>query len=644
MTPESNASPFESNNSATPVSTTVPGRPPGETRENSAMSTSHSSPTYGVGQTYSSFQSPHQQVHPNYSNEQHGISVYQGGAVPVDVDDNPTLDSNLKFLQHQSQMSRQVAQGSFTNLEQINIEQQDRFKVDVQPVSSQQRSFFDDEDSDYPEEGEAATAGDAPAAQGSFSNQISPRTSRKRPRLPGVFRDSGYASKTNSMQPFEGDFDEQPRPTSTLANSLNQTVEASAWDSQIFPLHSIPYNPMQYQGGNTYDHAGNTFLLKLAPTGAPWECFETAFAMGMEVNHENAFGQTFAHVLNVSHFRENLLPCLSRLQELGFNFAHRDHSGSTVLHCLYGQPIAPKIALGALQYFQSPGHQLCLRDVSGRTPYGIFKETYLREASKSPKWAMAMSLSQVLDAFEEVIKKSGHLNSGNTSCEWLNAAPNLELRRQMQEEYKRVTVNAKYDINLEARDGSNAIHSQAALLSGHTTHADIEELKKYISLGIDVNSYDIYGRTPLEAMITQHRYYESELTTSEKVCLLVDSGGASVHFRNRLGQTPLYSAAIRGLDRTVEALLARNANVNIRAADGKSLRAAVKDAGLDAFTEYFISGDYLMSEESVASERPPYHEAQCSRIEACLELLCKAGAVLEPSPEQAFGYPHSAVS
>lgn len=631
MAPTSNGGPFKSDNSLAPGSTTILGRLSQGTRENSIMSTSHSSPTYGIGQT-SSVQSPRQQVHSNYAKEEHGIRVCRRSAVLGEVDNDPTVDRN-------SRMSDHTTQGVTPNSAKIDFEKQDRFKVQIQPESLQERSFFD-EDSDYFDEGEAAMADGDTVAQGLLGHSTSPKNPRKRSRLPDDSRDSGYASKTNSMQPFE-QVSEQVESTKNLKTSVKQTVDTSDSDAQILAQHFILNDIMKYQDGNIYDHTGNSFLLKLAPTGAPWTCFENAFAMGMEVNHKNALGQTFAHVLNVSRFHEHLLHCLSRLQELRFDFEHRDHYGGTVLHHLYEQPIAPQIALGALRYFPSPGRCLRLRDASGRTPYEIYQETYVRQASQSLNWVEGMCLPQVLHAFGEIIMKSGHTRSCNVGCAWLNAPPNIELRRQMQQEYKKVTVDAEHDIHVETRDGSNAIHSQAALLNGHIAHADIEELKKYISLGIDLNSYDIYGRTPLEALITQHRDYESELTTSEKVCLLVDSG-ASVHLRNRLGQTPIYSAAVRGLDRTVEALLIRKPHVNIRAADGKSLLAAVIDAGYDAFTEYLTSGDYLNSGEPVASERTPYHEAQCSRIEHCVTLLERAGAVQEPSPEQAFGYPHSA--
>ncbi len=478
--------------------------------------------------------------------------------------------------------------------------------------------------------------------------------------------DSGYGSKKGSIQSSMLEYSSSSRPPSSLRNSVNQEANDRGWTFGTNLLHSVscPVNHkgmdfnfnccgssclqelanfamtmqplqvyerlsdyMRFQGVRLWDHAGNTFLHKLAVTGAPWEYFVAGFNARIDPCHRNGYGQTFAHVLNVSAFHNNLIECLASLQALGVDFCLRDASGRTILHCLYAQPILPDTARQILNLIDVPGRQLSLRDVSGRTPCEIFKHTFVQEASVNPRWSTTESQLQMLGIFEDIVD-GGVLRLNDENVDWSNiAADSLEaLRAALQNQYTEVIDNAKNGIAVEAVDGSNAFHAQAALTTIHNAATDLSNLEKFISVGIDANDYDKGGRTPLEAIITQPRDYETELTTSEKVSLLIDMGKASVHSRNRLGHTPLYSAAIRGLDRTVEALLRRHSCTNIRANDGQSLLQAVIDAGHRAFVEYYESG-YCR-----------YHEAQCSRIEECKVLLERHGAVPDPTPAQSMGY------
>jgi ankyrin repeat protein len=477
--------------------------------------------------------------------------------------------------------------------------------------------------------------------------------------------DSGYVSNTNSIQSTGVGYLHSSPPASNLINTLNQGPNGQDLAYQKIALHSIScpenhqgmgfnyhccgssclqelallavnmlpeqvyqylYNYMLWEGMRLYDHAGNTFLHKLAVTGAPWAYFKAGFKARIDPCHRNAYEQTFAHVLNVSAFQDNLIECLSSLRELGVDFGLRDASGRTILHCLYSQPMSPHTAREILKLIEEPGRQLSLRDVYGQTPCEIFKYTFLQQASINPRWSATEPQLQMLGTLEDIVD-GGVLRLKDEGVDLPGVTDNPgESRAALQNQYNEVIENAQNGIVVEAADGSNAFHAQAALVIIHEAPTDLCSLEKFISSEINTNDYDNEGRTPLEATITQPRDYETELTTSEKVSLLIDKGKASVHSRNRLGHTPLYSAAIRGLNRTVEALLLRGSHVNIRANDGQSLLRAVTDAGHRAFVEYCESG-YCR-----------YHEAQCSRIEECKVLLERYGAVLDPTPAQAMGY------
>jgi len=479
--------------------------------------------------------------------------------------------------------------------------------------------------------------------------------------------DSGYASKTSSTQSFGIDSLHFPRPASNLRNNLSQESDDQEWTSQNTVLHSIscPENHQQMMGYNfnccgssrlqdlarfatsippeqvyellcnylqyedirLYDDAGNTFLHKLAITGARWPYFDAAFKAGIDPCHRNAYEQTFAHVLNISAFHDNLMDCLSFIRGLGIDFGSRDASGRTVLHCLYKQPISPQTAREILKLVETPGRYLSLRDVSGRSPSEVFKQTFQRQAYANPRWSITELQLQNIGIFEEIVN-DGVLRLGDEGIDLQRFTNNPEeLRATLQNQYKEVIDNARNGISVEAVDGSNAFHAQAGLMTADDAATDFCSLEKFISVGIDTNDYDNRGRTPLEAIITQPKDFENELTKSEKVSLLISKGKASVHSRNRLGHTPLYSAAIRGLDRTVEVLLQHGSYVNIRANDNVSLLDAVKGAWDRALMEYL---EFRLKSK--------YHEVQCSRIEACKVLLERYGAVSDPLPAQSKGY------
>jgi hypothetical protein len=638
--------------------------------------------------------------------EEELVNVYQSDrGMDVDEEYKSSIVQDLPYSDKGTAHS--LASSRYSNRSQASIHGDHQIHYDAPQIPAQDDSFFDDNDSDKSDESEemddshiVSERYDTPALP-SRSATVGPlRVDRKVGKASqgkrGQFRglrggstlqkdtlashqvagafvahrassDSGYASKTDSMQSFGIEILHFPRPASNLRNNLSRQSDGQEWTSQNTVLHSISCpenhqgmlgfnfnccgssrlqdlalcaanmsseevygllcNYMQCEGIRLYDNAGNTFLHKLAITGASWPYFEAAFKARIDPCHRNAYEQTFAHVLNVSAFRDNLMDCLSFIRGLGIDFGSRDASGRTVLHCLYDQPISPQTAREILKLIETPGRHLSLRDVSGRSPCEVFKQTFQRQAYTNPRWSVTGLQLQNFGIFEEIVN-DGVLRLGDEGIDWQRVTNYPEeLRATLQNQYKEVIDNARNGIAVEAVDGSNAFHAQAGLMTADDTVTDLCSLEKFISVGIDTNDYDNRGRTPLEAIITQPKDFENELTKSEKVSLLIDKGRASVHSRNRLGHTPLYSAAIRGLDRTVEVLLQRGSHVNIRANNNTSLLDAVKGAWDRALMEYL---------ESRLNSK--YHEVQCSRIEACKVLLERYGAVSDPLPAQSMGY------
>lgn len=674
--------PFDSKSSVTYGTSAVSSHQVSQPDAATTSNSTHSPFADMAGNTFLSQQNPSYPTNTAVQDKDHYVNMYGSGECQIEIDNH----GNLQVLPDSSHMHMQAENSinspGFSHETQVDSKSSDRNQNNSKPNSyamfaQVDHSFSDldlnpsdddniSHDSGYPTilHDIAPFCSSNDLAYSSHQDSLIASNPMIQSRVAHrASTDSGYGSKTNSMQLISADYLQQSLP---MDNFRNSSVQASTmhWSFESSPLHAIwclenhhgigfnfaccgssrllefaksatnvpPQKVyeflckcMQVGADRLNDPAGNTFLHNLAVTGAPWPYFEVAFAAGVDPCHRNAHGQTFAHVLNVSKFHENLVQCVCCLRALGIDFNLRDASGRTILHCIFAQPISPQTALGILDMVDCPGRQLRLRDVSGRTPYAILKDTYQREASRNPRWNISEPETRIFEVFRTMMDKSVPRPLDNTYDLLKVTADPHDLQTKLHSQYKAVIENAENGIAIEAADGSNAFHAQAALML-HDAATDLSSIERFIALGIDANDYDMAGRTPLEATIIQPRNYETELTTSEKVSLLIDKGKANVHSRNQLGHTPLYSAAIRGLDRTVQALLIRKSHVNIRANDGKSLLDAVEEAWNQA-----------VFEDQSGSRQ--YRETHSSRIEACKILLERYGAVSNPTPAEALGYP-----
>jgi ankyrin repeat protein len=119
----------------------------------------------------------------------------------------------------------------------------------------------------------------------------------------------------------------------------------------------------------------------------------------------------------------------------------------------------------------------------------------------------------------------------------------------MSEEHKEIV---KLFVNLDA---DVSIHMA-------TFAGQLEKVKRFIKNGIDINSEDKKGRTPLFlACYNDNIDLVSSLLTN----------GAKVNANDNFGLTPLHVAAKNGYANIVELLIEKGANVNAEASDGLEL-------------------------------------------------------------------------
>ena len=90
---------------------------------------------------------------------------------------------------------------------------------------------------------------------------------------------------------------------------------------------------------------------------------------------------------------------------------------------------------------------------------------------------------------------------------------------------------------------------------------ELDDAKELIEEGVDVESRNRYGWTPL--------MYAAESGHVDIVRLLLDHG-ANIHSKNDCGNTALHRAAFNGHDEVVKLLIERGANLHVRNQNNRS--------------------------------------------------------------------------
>ena len=90
---------------------------------------------------------------------------------------------------------------------------------------------------------------------------------------------------------------------------------------------------------------------------------------------------------------------------------------------------------------------------------------------------------------------------------------------------------------------------------------NVEEVKRLLTQGVDVNAQDEYGYNPL--------FYAVVNGNTEMVKLLIEAG-ADVNTKNKFGTTPLFSVALLGRTEVAKLLIEAGADVNTKNVNGET--------------------------------------------------------------------------
>jgi ankyrin repeat protein len=145
---------------------------------------------------------------------------------------------------------------------------------------------------------------------------------------------------------------------------------------------------------------------------------------------------------------------------------------------------------------------------------------------------------------------------------------------------------------------------------------DLITVKALIAAGADVNAKDKLGETPLH--IAAVRGY-NEITS-----LLIDEG-ANVNIRNQHGLTPLHAAAWSDHKETVGLLIAKGANINAKDEDGVTpLHVSALSGAKKTMTLLIDKGADINARNK--DGMTPLHAAALTGQKEAVELLINKGA------------------
>jgi hypothetical protein len=317
------------------------------------------------------------------------------------------------------------------------------------------------------------------------------------------------------------------------------------------------------------DGAGNTALHYIAETGRKDLLDYMLISKAVDVKCRNTLGQNFLHVLDGTCFGDELGRFLRKFKGFGL-LDQRDHHGRTVLHGLFRYQIKQSVRRQVLDlYGPTTAHHVALRDNQGKDA-----AQYLQDLSKQlfPFASYAHS-----DYAQTIVLLENYAKPFIVTSSAVDENPQRTPAQEMQD---RILVCSQLHApNTEDLKGQNALHCLASWPTGRSPAEEgyrIHQMTQALVSGVDVNSYDRDGRTPLITHICQSPPKEEESEIHAIVRLLVNHG-ADVQMVDRDGHPALYYALRNCFSKSVAVLIQHGARVNHRADGGRSLRTIARE-------------------------------------------------------------------
>lgn len=400
---------------------------------------------------------------------------------------------------------------------------------------------------------------------------------------------------------------------------------------------------------NQCDVFGNNPGLFLAASCPALPVIVMFYEAGIDLFKRNHAGESFLHLLDPVRLGRDLSRLLEwfHARRSGI-LTQRTYHGKTVLHCLLersyflDQPHGLDTLLDILPIFQSTKNDINARDNQGSTAVELF----------CVRWLAAKKIdersSEEVDTFRAICKTfapdlkfcsdrgtlvpvtlingmmpSKHSRNGRYSGD--HTLGNLELRDR---ELRDIIAESAHNPLAHDYCGRNGLHCFATI---HRLLPDnIEQpliarkdvLVDMLNRGVDANSFDSRGETPLHTLLSHTRHHDQDNTIALFTKIMVQDYGADMHLRDRNGHTPLHLACISGRLPCVEILLAMGANVNAR-----------NYRGWSAITEALYEVERMM-EDTMASN----WVEDVTKIQQCIDRVRRAGGVDDPVQEDNLYY------
>jgi len=389
------------------------------------------------------------------------------------------------------------------------------------------------------------------------------------------------------------------------------------------------------------DVFGNSVLHIAASLGAPPNYLDHLVKQGADVARLNNANQTFIHLMCLSDDSQigDFRFLLKSLARRSFNFLQQDDNGQTAIHAITASSTTENILVKIVQSFQfcgidipncrdNLGHTVAdqLRGDARSQTIGLDK-TKAGKVVGSPASVTAIPTPSERMKDYEIINKIGR----HGSIETIEDLQGYELHADLLRTINRAGDEPAF----EDSDGRNGLHCLAEVsLDLYNPPNDPQQMSNpssspgrdtyldgLITAGVDPNSHDKHGETPLMSFISTRRRDEDDPSTI-RLLLRLFIAGASLNRRNRQGETPLHIAVSLGNRAATKFLISHGANIHARTGEG---------IGVVAYG--------LRASNKAASETELY-----AQIMLCVALVGSAGAVAAPTILQEWASPEFRLS